>query len=198
MDHAQIDDLIARRRQWQEIAQQRWKQSNNKFGTILARRWRPITENIIQDLHAVAEQLITSNIAYKLVVSVNQAWIYTNDTTLIDRLDAMPELLYKTYTRAQITRPIDTIQLKKPRHQYRTYLRNLSITSMQKEHLQDFLYNQQEHIRVSPALQTWLDQPFNRTQDYFFVDHDSESWLTMLNLVVPGVIRKTMNIVPAK
>jgi exopolyphosphatase/guanosine-5'-triphosphate,3'-diphosphate pyrophosphatase len=48
------------------------------------------------------------------------------------------------------------------------------------------------------ALEAWLDDPFLRTQDYFFVDHDSEAWPTMLALVQPGVIRKTLAIVTAK
>jgi hypothetical protein len=48
---------------------------------------------------------------------------------------------------------------------------------------------------VSPALTEWIAEPFNRTQDYFFVDYNSESWLTMLGLIRPGLIRKTVQIV---
>jgi hypothetical protein len=43
-----------------------------------------------------------------------------------------------------------------------------------------------------------LDDPFLRTQDYFFVDHDTASWSSMLSLVRPGIIRKTLQIVTAK
>jgi hypothetical protein len=53
-------------------------------------------------------------------------------------------------------------------------------------------------VRLSPALKSWISQSFNRTQDYFFVDHDSLTWLTMLSLVQPGIVRKTMHIIPAK
>ena len=53
-------------------------------------------------------------------------------------------------------------------------------------------------MRLAPSLVSWMDQPYLRTQDYFFVDHDSEAWPTMLALVQPGVIRKTQQIVTAK
>jgi hypothetical protein len=72
------------------------------------------------------------------------------------------------------------------------------MTLQQKEHLQDFLFKQTENAKISPALQRWLDQPFNRVQDYFFIDHSTQSWLTMLALVNPGIVRKTMHIIPAK
>jgi hypothetical protein len=61
-----------------------------------------------------------------------------------------------------------------------------------------FLQNHQNTVRLSPALTQWLPLSFNRTQDYFFVDYDSPLWLTMLALVHPGLIRKTMQIIQAK
>lgn len=198
LDHAQIDDLIERRKQWREIAQQRWVNGRQKHGIILRQHWRPITENTVSDLHAVAEQLLTTPYKFKLVVSVDQGYVYTNDLALIDILGAMPELIHKSFTRAVVTRAKDTVQLKNPRHQFRSYFKSTKLTVEQKDHLMDFLYNQRNHVRVSAALQRWIDLPFNRTQDYFFVDHDTETWLTMLNLVQPGLIRKTMRIVPAK
>ena len=198
LDHACIDEFIQRRKQWREIAQQRWVNHNRNHGIILSRRWQEITEKTVQDLHTLAEVLLTTPYKFKLVVSLNQGYVYTNDLALIDRLDSLPELSYVTHTQAQVTRPKNTIELKNPRYKFRSYLKLANLTVQQKDHLADFLYNQREHIRVSPAMQRWIDQPFNRTQDYFFIDHDTETWLTMLGLVRPGLIRKTMHIIPAK
>ena len=198
LDHAKIDDTMERRRQWREIAQQRWVNGRQKHGIILRRVYREITEKTITDLHTVAQQLMTTPAEYKLVVSVNQGYIYTNDLRLIDQLSAMPELTYKTYTQAHITRPKNTILLKNPQHQFRTYLKLMKLTEQQKDQLMNFLHGQRSHVRVSPGLARWFDQPFNRCQDYFFVDHDTESWLTMLSLVHPGIVRKTVHIIPAK
>jgi hypothetical protein len=198
LDHDSIDDTIERRKQWREIAQQRWVNGRQKHGVILRRNWKEITEKTVTDLHALAEQLLTTRAAYKLVVSVNQGYVYTSDLNLIGQLSAMPELTFKSHTQAQITRPKNTIQLRNPQHKFRTYFCGLKLTTEQKDQIMDFLHNQRDQIRIGPALDRWFDLPFNRSQEYFFVDHDTESWLTMLNLVYPGIVRKTMHIIPAK
>jgi hypothetical protein len=198
LDHARIDDLIERRKQWREIAQQRWIKGQRPHSTIMSRRWRDITDQTLADLHSLAGVLLTTPVVFKLVVSMNQGYVYANDLTLIDQLDRMPELSLKTYARAKIIRPKNTIQLKNPAHVYRTYFKMIKLTGQQKQVLVNFLQNQQAHARPSPALRTWMQEPFNRVQDYFFVDHDTPSWLSMLSLVYPGIIRKTMQIVAAK
>jgi hypothetical protein len=198
LDHASIDNAMENRRQWREIAQQRWVNGRQKHGVILRRSWKEITEKTVTDLHTVAEQLLTTQSEYKLVVSVNQGYVYTNDLDLIDQLSVMPELAYKTYTQAQVTRPKNTIQLQNSKYKFRTYFRNLKLPTEQKDQIMDFLHNQRDQIRIGPALDRWFDLPFNRSQEYFFVDHDTESWLTMLSLVHPGIVRKTMHIISAK
>ena len=198
LDHIRIDDMIERRKQWREIAQQRWVNGKQNHGIILRRRWRAITEKTVEDLHTVAEMLMQNASEFKLVVSINQCHVYTNDLALIDQLDDLKCVNFKTHNQACITRARDTVKLKDPRHKLRSYFKLCKISNEQKDHLMDFLYNQRDQVRVSPALQRWIDQPFTRTQDYYFVDHDSQTWLTMLNLVCPGIVRKTMHIIPAK
>lgn len=196
LDHAYIDDMIDRRRTWREIARRRW--NGQRATTILGRAHRDITDETVTNLHALAEMLLTAPSKFKLVVSMNQAHVYTNDTLLINRLDRMPMLEYKTFAQAQVTRPKDTVALKRPKHHLRSYFKLRSLTAQQKEHLQAFLDHHQDTVRVSPALNQWFVVPYTRLQDYFFVDHDKESWLTLLNLVVPGIIRKTLHIITAK
>jgi hypothetical protein len=198
LDHARIDDIIERRKAWREIAQQRWINGKQKHGNIVSRSWRDITAQTQADLHSLAHVLLTTPMPYKLVVSVNQGYVYTTDLALINQLDSMPELKHKTYTQARIIRPKNTIQLKNPRHGHRTYFRSIKLSAQEKQVLIDFLQNQQEHTRMSPGLKNWVHDPFTRTQDYFFVDHNGSSWLSMLSLVRPGIIRKTLQIVAAK
>lgn len=198
LDHAHIDEMIRRRKEWREIAQQRWNNGRQKGGLIITRRWKEITDKTQADLHALADVLLKSQVKFKLVVSLHQGHVYTNDTELIDQLDDLPELSYKSYTQARVVRPKNTIQLKQPKHKYRTYFTMCKLNSQQRYNLEEFLITQSAHVRLSPALARWVDMSFNRTQDYFFVDHDAESWTTMLSLVQPGIIRKTMHIIPAK
>ena len=197
LDHEEIDRTIERRKEWRSIAMQRWQKSNNSFSNILGRRRKEITDKTVENLHALANILLTTISDYKLVVSVNQGYVYTNNLTLIDQLDNLGCLDCKSYSRADINRPQNTIQLKTPRHQFRSYFKIAKLTTEQKAHLTGFLLNQQT-VRISPALKAWITGSFNRTQDYFFVDHNEMSWLTMLSLVRPGLIRKTMQIIQAK
>ena len=164
----------------------------------MSRSWRDITAQTQADLHSLANVLLTTPAPCKLVVSVDQGYVYTNELDLINQLEAMPELRYKTLTQARISRPKNTVQLKNPRHEYRTYLRAIKLSAQEKQVLIDFLQNQQSHVRMSPGLKNWVHDPFTRTQDYFFVDYNTQSWLSMLSLVRPGIIRKTLQIVAAK
>lgn len=199
LSHESIDINIERRREWQEVAQQRVAKSAKVFtNVILTRRTREITDQMVEDLHELADILLTSNIDYKLVVSVDQVWVYTNNLELLKTIDDLKFLIKKTYTRAIIIRPRDTVQLKNPQHQLRSFLRSVKLTKQQKDQLTAFLVGQSDWIRIGPALNGWLLTPFLRTQDYFFVDYDSESWATMLSLVHPGLIRKTLSIIPYK
>jgi hypothetical protein len=199
LSHERIDWFIERRKLWREITHQRLSKYNNiNVGSILMRREKEITDDTVKNLHALADMLLTTSVDYKLVVSVNQAYVYTNDLDLIAELDCADFLQEKTYNRAQIVRPKDTVQLKNPKHNCRSYLKSMNLSSQQRDNLENFLYNQREHLRTSPALTRWIDLPFNRTQDYYFIDHSGKEWITMINLVVPGVIRKTMQIIPAK
>jgi len=199
LDHGYIDTMIERRRAWKEVAQQRFAKSNNTFSNvIMTRRTKAITNETVENLHSLADLLLTTDADFKLVVSANQAWVYTNDQTLVKILGDLDYVTHRSYTRAVITRPKDTICLKNPQHQFRSYLRAVKLTDQQKNQLMAFLITQNDWIRISPALSGWLVTPFNRTQDYFFVDYSSATWLTMLSLVHPGLVRKTLEIIPYK
>ena len=197
LDHAKIDDLIRRRKQWQEVAQQRWINGRQNT-TILSRRWKDITEKTVTDLHSVADVLLTNTAEFKLVVSVHQGYVYTNDLALLTKLDGMPELTFKTRTQAQVDRPQNTIRLKKSNYNFRSYFRARHLSAQEKQQLVNFLNTQQDFVRTSPAMVQWINDPFNRLQDYYFVDHDSQQWLTLISLVLPGIIRKTMQILTDK
>jgi hypothetical protein len=198
LDHDSIDLMMKRRQEWREVAQHRWLNAKQNTGVIVARRNKLITEHTISNLHTLAQVLLTTDKDFKLVVSVNQAWVYVNDTALFDELDQLPILQYKTYAQVQVNRPPGTIKLKNSNYSFRSYFKLSKLTASQKDMLVDFLINQQTQVRLSPSLKTWIKQPFNRVQDYFFIDYKTASWTTMLSLVHPGLIRKTLQIIPAK
>jgi len=190
--------MLDRRKQWREVAHQRWNTLGKKPNVQQSRLWNEITKEVEQNLYDFADTLRNSGVDLKLVVSSNRGWVYTNSLELIGQLTPMRMLTGKKYSKAVIDRPKNTIQLKNPQHQFRSYFKITKITNQQKDMLINFLTNQQSSIRISPALGEWITSAFHRTQDYFFIDHDEMSWLTMLSLVHPGLIRKTQQIIQAK
>ena len=194
LDHASIDSMIKRKQMWRQTAQQR--RINNKQATNI--HWRDITEDTVNNLHLVAQTLLITTTDFKLVVGGNRAWVYTNDCSLFDQLDDISVLQHKTYTQAQINRPRDSIRLQRSNYKFRTYFRFVKLTATEKNTLSAFLIGQQSHAKLSPSLKLWIQNPFNRVQDYFFVDYATDSWLTMLNLVRPGLVRKTLHIITDK
>ena len=198
LSHENIDIWVDRRRSWRELSLQRWGSTSSKIGPEITRRWREITPEAVTNLHTVADTLLFSGLDYKLVVSLDQAYVYCNDVELLNKLDGLEFLRYKTWTQAQVTHPKNTVILKHSKQKFRSYLRAVKLTAQQRENLENFLGNHSQVLRIAPALQRWVDHSFNRTQDYFFIDHDSETWVSMLSLVVPGIIRKTLPIIVGK
>jgi hypothetical protein len=188
LDAEKIDELLSRRETWRERVRQRWPHNN------FVRAHEPITDTTRETLYAFADFLKLSTDPYKMVISVNQCWIYSNSVNLLERINRLPFVRNSKFTESVIVRPKNTIALKNPRHSCRSYFRTVKLTVQERQQIMTFLQGQ-HNVRVSPALKEWMTTSFNRTQDYFFVDYDSESWLTMLGLVRPGLIRKTVQIV---
>ena len=201
LDRVGIGHMIERRREWRQIAQQRWTSLNKKGAnrSVLSRRHhKEITNSVEQNLHDFADVLRTCAVDFKLVVSADYGWVYTNSVDLVQQLSELTMLDHKTYTRARVSRPKNTLKLKNSCYNFRSYFRTTKLTASEKTMLTNFLNNQTGHARISPALASWCTNNFNRTQDYFFVDHTDMSWLIMLSLVRSGLIRKTMQIIQAK
>ena len=194
LDHAQIDSMIERRIAWRSISQ---TMTNRPLITQLSNHSNKITETTVKNLHVLADLLLTTQANFKLVVSAFTGYVYANDLGLIDQVVKLPGIVHVEYTQAVVGRPRDTIQLRDPKYQWRSYFKVGKLTTEQKTHLKNFLANQ-PGIRISPALKNWINYKFTRTQDYFFIDYNEPAWLTMLGLVLPGLIRKTLEIIPAK
>ena len=188
LDPKDIDALLERRSAWRERVRNRWPQNN------FVRGHDAITDQTRENLYAFADFLQQVTDAYKMVISVNQCWIYSNNPNLLERVDRLPFVNHSKFTESVIVRPRNTVAVRHPNHQYRSYFRTTKLTTAEKDRILIFLQGQTD-IRISPALTEWIATPFNRTQDYFFVDYNAESWLTMLSLVRPGLIRKTVQIV---
>lgn len=203
LDHVHIDYILRRRDEWRHDYQHQWSSVYTSGTTLTAdidhflNRWAPITKETYRDLHNIADFLLLQKADYRLVTTSNTGRIYTNDPDFVKKINKRPELHDKVFTRAHVTRPRGTIALKKPIHTHRSYFKYTALTQAEKDRISKFLQLNAESIRPSPSVSWWLTKHGFALQDHWFIDHDGDSWLMMLSLIKPGIVRKTLDIIQA-
>jgi len=181
-----IDRVIAMRRSFRSIIT--WS-SEKKVS---------ITDEHVLDLHTLCTFLLQATEPFRLVLSGDRAWVYANSVEFLKTIAQSPGAIRSRYIRAVIDRPVDTIVLKNPQHAQRSYFKEQAVNPIQKEQLIAFFNNHRDNVRLSPSLVKWLKWPTRRIYSYFFVDYDHDSWSLMISLVHPGLIRKTVQLLPDK
>ena len=175
----------------------------NEYRRQYSRNSRPykvpdIDVNIRQQIHEIADILIKTKEDYKFNTSYRTIWLYTNSEDLINKLDKLEFISKIKVSEAVINRPKGTVKLKNPQHTHRSYFRFLRPTVDDRRRIVNFLTTHESHIKPSPALARYLlNDGFPFILEYFFIDYTGESWVSMLTLLQPGIIRKTLPIIPA-
>jgi hypothetical protein len=149
----------------------------------------------LESLYKLAELLDLYQTEIKLIVSGNCGYVYTNNIELLlSVLKDFPQHV-RQLRQACIVRPRNTVSLHNSPHQFRTYFREKSINQTEKQQLLTFLQNQTEW-HVSKALLKRLSRfsPMWMSRSYF-IDHNTESEVVMLNLIVPNILQMTMPVV---
>ena len=168
------------------------------------RAWSITKETALRETRDV---LLSETDSFKTVVSFNTVCIYTNRRPLADRLIRLGNdgVHVRLVRQAVLTRPANVVQVRESKYAYRTYLRERKYTKDQKDMLANFLHSRRDTLRVSPALSEWVNGTFvgyvrnlSYSRSYYFVDHDHPNEGTMISLVLPGIVRKTMPIETTK
>ncbi len=188
--------------------------------TLQKHSTEPWTRHYRSELHAMCEFLLENKRARKMVVSHDWLYLYFNDPALGHDIAAMDfltpgrvELLqYQQFGQA------NSINLQNPKYSYRTYFRNVTPSTEEYTRLRDYLQAQND-ISLSPGLQMFFryhDQymqnpqatnPQNKwhvawrshkIQDYYFIDHDTPSIISMLGMLYPRLVKKTLPITAYK
>ena len=141
----------------------------------------------------------------KMVFFNNFLTVYTNNLGLHGQLMACDWIESVDLKRAELNLPPDTILLKNPQYQYRTYFRGRSLGKTQKARLATWVATQGNDIAASKSLREFLDietRPTrvywwrnDATESYYYIEHNSLQYETMLSMVCPGMVRKTLPIV---
>lgn len=164
-------------------------------------RWQEleITAEDEANVYAMRDFLVSETLPYHKTIFGDWVYIYANDPEILDRIEQLTFLDRSCMTRGEIHQHGTSghVQLKDPKHLYRTYLRDQQIDINHAESLRSWLLSQQD-LRLSPSLKRWLEWKSNWLAGYYFFDHDSLAVTTMLNMIIPGIIRKTLPTEKAK
>ena len=193
LEHEAIDRRLTEQQEWREKMRARWPayQTNHSPGAI---------DDVTRaNVHSMADFITGIATPYKIIIEHKTMRVYTNNLNIIEAIEHIPFVQRRRYARVIVDRPKDTIKLKKPKHQYRSYFKEIRVTTEEREAIGRFLFGQ-PGIRIGQGLKEWLDGSSRAyaskyTREYFFVDYDHANWLTMLALVRPGLIRRTMDII---
>lgn len=192
LSHKKIEHIIGLRREWGK----RMMTSANPGSWLRAWAKVEITDQNVEDLHTMCDFLTADTRDRKLVISSDVVHLYTTDPTLVRDIMAMPYIVDPVYTQAVAVGTPNTVRLKQPKYAFRTYFRGMSITPEQHASLISFI-SAQPDIHPSPSVRWFMSIKFTKTQrmfEYYFIDHNDERLMTIMGLVVPGIIRKTVPI----
>lgn len=156
------------------------------------RQWDDISHHI--------DFMLARQEPYKRCVSWNWVYLYTNSEQLIEDCRALSYINPCQLHRARVTRPKDVILLQNPRHRFRSYFYSKMISRDSMQSMRRYLENN-KHIRVCDGMQSiWTHYDRIPQKDrcwmqrYYFLDHDHAQDLTLLQMIVPGIIRCTIPI----
>lgn len=155
---------------------------------------RTISEDKENFLLEVCGHLQNLNKDSKRLFYRDWLYLYTNNTRELEELVSKDIADHWYGQKAVLSVPRDCLLMKEPVHSYRSYFRTHLPDNDYRARLQNFFSTRKDQYRCSPSLKRALKSNHTYFLDYYFVDYNHPHDLTMLNLVAPKSIRKTLNI----
>jgi hypothetical protein len=189
-----IDKSIEGHRHWE-------RQRHNSGWAIGSSTFRSeFTDDVVKNLHFTADCIQPFMSEIKTVFSSwNHGYIYTNDEKVFEAIESLPHVKVVSKKVAEVSIPPDTILLNEPKYQFRTYFKSRQLSKAARQRFKDWLTSQGSEIDMATSLKAWVKHGYSRwshdsewTQDYWFINHNNKSYETMLGMIAPGLVRKTM------
>ena len=197
LDQKKTQSHIRMRMDYEQSRNSHYQRYGEKFES-------KFTTRCCDNLEGMRALLATETPPKKMVFFNNYLTVYTNNLGLHGRLMACDWIESVDLKRAELNLPPDTILLKNPQYQYRTYFRGRSLGKTQKARLAVWVTTQGDDIAASKSLQAFLNIETSpkmywwrsdATESYYYIEHNSLQYETMLSMVCPGMVRKTLPIV---
>lgn len=192
LDHKSIDHSIQVRRTWGQVRPP--TQHGGSWANQLT--YPKITDTDIANLHHFCDFLVNDTRDRRLVINYKTVCVYTSDPTLIDDILDLNYVVRPRVRKIELVGEAGSVRLSQSDYKFRSYFRYARLDIGQATNIKNFLSAQTE-IRLSPSLKNWClhQRTWKICSDYFFIDHNEQGTLSMLGLITPRLIRKTVPIV---
>lgn len=148
-----------------------------------------------QTLHDTCDYLLARKQPFKKVVCGNGIWLYTNTLEDFEDIDTVRTSKVLYVNQAVLTLTPDAVTLKHPRHQFRTYFRERWLTDVELSNLRRYFQARTGQFRLGPGFRNLIEGRRMWLMSNYFVDHDEPQADFLINMAVPGVVRKTLPII---
>lgn len=169
---------------YRNIARQRWSSFRDIIGG-----------EVVTNLNDMWHRLDAVRDKIKLVISFNRVYIYSNDLALLQQLVSPSYVTIPWYQQACVAFPRGVVLKKDPKFKLRSYFKDKTLTQEQFDKLRDFITSRDDCYGITKSLKGNLKYArWPYLHRHWFVEHNDLKDITMLSLVCPGVIRKTLDV----
>lgn len=156
---------------------------------------KSVSQDQVKHMLELSDVLTSTDVEFKRIVFTQWQNIYTNDTALFDKIATVSAITHKTYHEAVIDQPRDTVILSHSDYKWRSYFKERWYSQEQMNMLANFITSRPEQFSLTNNWRKRLTKRYCWITRTFFVDHHDAKDVVMLNMVIPGCVRKTMPIV---
>jgi hypothetical protein len=122
-------------------------------------------------------------------------YIYTNDPADFKYINGVGGLVVGNCSQVNVSLPPDAVTLRNPRHSYRTFFRERWLRDYELKNIREYFQTRSDQFRLSPGFKLLVDGKRMWLMANYFVDHNEPKADLLINMAVPGVVKKTLPIV---
>ena len=154
-----------------------------------------IDEQEQHELIQVCDYLLARPNAFKRTVSTHAMYLYTNHPADFQNLNGVGGLVVTNCTQVNVSLQPDAVTLKNPAHSYRTFFRERWLRDHELQNLREYFRARADQFRLSPGFQLLVEGRRMWLMGNYFVDHNEPRADFLINMAVPGIVKKTLPIV---
>ena len=154
-----------------------------------------IIEQEQHELIQVCDYLLARPHPFKRTVSTHVMYLYTNHPDDFKNLNGVGGLVVTNCTQVNVSLQPDAVTLKNPAHSYRTFFRERWLRDHELQNIRGYFLARADQFRLSPGFRMLVNGQRMWLMGSYFVDHNEPRADFLINLAVPGIVKKTLPIV---